>query len=98
MSTLSKIFDHFQTKTSDEEYDEASLDGAVEAPIDQPPASEAWADLGTRVGGDNESLRNLLIDVGRRIDALDDLRDIFGELVVPIGHALNTLEREAAFI
>ena len=96
MSTLSKIFDHFQTKTSDEEFDEASLDGAVEAPIDQPPASEAWADLGTRVGGDNESLRNLLIDVGRRIDALDDLRDIFGELVVPIGHALNTLEREAA--
>jgi crescentin len=94
MSTLSKIFDRFQTKTSDEEFDEPSLDAAVEAPTEQP-ASEAWADLGTRVGGDNESLRNLLIDVGRRIDALDDLRDIFGELVVPIGHALNTLEREA---
>jgi crescentin len=94
MSTLSKILDRFQTKTSDEEFDEPSLDAAVEAPTEQP-ASEAWADLGTRVGGDNESLRNLLIDVGRRIDALDDLRDIFGELVVPIGHALNTLEREA---
>jgi crescentin len=94
MSTLSKILDRFQTKTSDEEFDEPSLDAAVEAPTEQPP-SEAWADLGTRVGGDNESLRNLLIDVGRRIDALDDLRDIFGELVVPIGHALNTLEREA---
>src|SRR6202451_4168266 len=94
MSTLSKIFDRFQTKTSDEEFDGAALHAAAEAPTDQPP-SETWADLGTRVGGDNESLRNLLIDVGRRIDALDDLRDIFGELVVPIGHALNTLEREA---
>ncbi len=94
MSTLSKIFDRFQTKTSDEEFGELSPGIAMDAEIDQP-ASEGWADLGTRVGGDNEALRNLLIDVGRRIDALDDLRDIFGELVVPIGHALNSLEREA---
>jgi crescentin len=94
MSTLSKIFDRFQTKTSGEEVDEPSPDAAVAAEVERL-ASEAWADLGTRVGGDNESLRGLLIDVGRRIDALDDLRDIFGELVVPIGQALNTLEREA---
>ena len=67
MSTLSKIFDRFQTKSSDDEFDEASLDAAAEAPTDQPP-SETWADLGTRVGGDNESLRNLLIDVGRRLE------------------------------
>ena len=94
MSPLSKIFDRIQTKISGEE-PAAALDTApVEVEV-EPSASEAWADLGTRVGGDNESLRTLLIDVGRRIDALDDLRDIFAELVVPIGQALNTLEREA---
>jgi crescentin len=96
MSSLSKIFDRIQTKIAGEEAgvvpDAAA--GLEEAEIGRP-ASENWADLGTRVGGDNETLRNLLIDVGRRIDALDDLRDIFGELVVPIGHARNSLEREA---
>jgi crescentin len=95
MSSLSKIFDRIQTKIVGDEAgvvpDAAA--GLEEAEIGRP-ASENWADLGTRVGGDNESLRNLLIDVGRRIDALDDLRDIFGELVIPIGQALNALERE----
>jgi len=94
MSPLSKIFDRIQTKISGEEPAAAPDAAAVEVEA-EPSASETWADLGTRVGGDNESLRSLLIDVGRRIDALDDLRDIFGELVVPIGQALNTLEREA---
>jgi crescentin len=93
MSPLSKIFDRFQTKVSGEELEPPPDAAAAEAEV-EPPASEAWADLGTRVGGDNEALRNLLIDVGRRIDALDDLRDIFGELVVPVGQALNSLERE----
>jgi chromosome segregation ATPase len=96
MSPLSKIFDRIQTKIAGDEVGVApDAAPALEAAELERPASEGWADLGTRVGGDNETLRNLLIDVGRRIDALDDLRDIFGELVVPIGHALNSLEREA---
>jgi chromosome segregation ATPase len=95
MSSLSKIFDRIQTKIAGDEADVAPDAAIAEEAEMGRPASEGWADLGTRVGGDNEALRNLLIDVGRRIDALDDLRDIFGELVVPIGHALNSLEREA---
>src|SRR5579872_7103885 len=94
MSSLSKIFDRIQTKIAGDEASVAPDIAAVDEAELEQPASEGWADLSTRVGGDNESLRNLLIDVGRRIDALDDLRDIFGELVVPIGQALNTLERE----
>jgi crescentin len=94
MSPLSKIFDRLQTKISGDEPVTAPDIAPAEAEA-EPTAAETWADLGTRVGGDNENLRSLLIDVGRRIDALDDLRDIFGELVVPIGQALNTLEREA---
>jgi crescentin len=67
---------------------------AAEPHLPDQPAADAWAELGLRVGGDNEALRNLLTDVGRRIDALDDLRDIFGRLVTPIDQALESLERE----
>jgi chromosome segregation ATPase len=56
--------------------------------------SESWAEIGVKVGGDNESLRNLLTDVARRIEALDDLREIFGAAVTPIGEALASLEHE----
>ena len=52
------------------------------------------ADIGTRVGEDNETLRNLLIDTDRRIGALDDLKAAFRSLVEPIGAALQALEQE----
>ena len=51
-------------------------------------------DIGTRVGEDNETLRNLLIDTDRRIGALDDLKVAFRSLVEPIGAALHALEQE----
>ena len=53
-----------------------------------------FADLGTRVGEDNEALRNLLLDTGRRLSALDDLKETFRNLVEPIGAALRSLEQE----
>jgi chromosome segregation ATPase len=52
------------------------------------------ADIGARVGEENETLRNLLIDTDRRIGALDDLKDAFRNLVEPIGSALQALEQE----
>ncbi|HEY6702899.1 MAG TPA: hypothetical protein VI010_02270, partial [Xanthobacteraceae bacterium] len=52
------------------------------------------ADIGARVGEDNETLRNLLIDTDRRIGALDDLKEGFRNLVEPIGGALYALEQE----
>jgi crescentin len=51
-------------------------------------------EIGTRVGEDNETLRNLLIDTDRRIGALDDLKVAFRSLVEPIGAALHALEQE----
>src|SRR5437868_4259566 len=51
------------------------------------------ADIGTRVGEDNETLRNLLIDTDRRIGALDDLKVAFRSLVEPI-HALEQEKTE----
>jgi hypothetical protein len=38
---------------------------------DDRPA-EAWAEIGSRIGSDNEVLRNLLVDTGRQVGALDD--------------------------
>jgi crescentin len=55
-----------------------------------------FAALGARLGGSNEALRNLLIDTGRQITALDDVKDAFRELVGPIGAALHALEQEKA--
>src|SRR5262245_62214297 len=53
-----------------------------------------FADIGARVGEDNETLRNLLIDTDRRIGALDDLKEAFRNLVEPIGSSLRALEQE----
>jgi crescentin len=53
-----------------------------------------FAEIGARVGEDNEALRNLLIDTGRQFSALDDLKKTFSKLVEPISQTLRTLEHE----
>jgi crescentin len=53
-----------------------------------------FADLGTRIGEDNETLRNLLLDTDRRLTSLDELKVAFRSLVEPIGAALRSLEQE----
>src|SRR5712692_2633253 len=53
-----------------------------------------FAEIGARIGEDNEALRNLLIDTGYQINALDVLKDTFGKLVEPISKTLRTLEQE----
>ena len=58
--------------------------------------TETWAEIGSRIGGDNEVLRNLLVDTGRQVGALDDLKDAFGKLVDPINKTLRALEQEKA--
>ena len=61
---------------------------------DRPLSPETWAEMGSRIGGENEALRNLLVDTGRRIGALDDLKDAFTKLVDPIQKTLRILEQE----
>src|SRR5262249_56521827 len=60
----------------------------------EEPSEPTLADIGARVGEENEALRNLLIDTDHRIGALDDLKDAFRNLVEPIGSALQALEQE----
>src|SRR5262247_2509634 len=64
------------------------------SPAAEEPSEPTLADIGARVGEENETLRNLLIDTDRRIGALDDLKDAFSNLVEPIGSALQALEQE----
>jgi len=59
-------------------------------PAAEEPSEPTLADIGARVGEENEALRNLLIDTDRRIGALDAFRN----LVEPIGSALQALEQE----
>ncbi len=48
------------------------LPGKGPAGDDRPV--ETWAEIGSRIGSDNEVLRNLLVDTGRQVGALDDLK------------------------
>ncbi len=56
--------------------------------------AECLADVGVRLGEENEVLRNLLNDAGRKIGELDELKQIFNSLVPPFNEALRTLEQE----
>src|SRR5258708_3790670 len=55
-----------------------------------------FADLGARIGEDNEALRDLLIDTSHQLSTIDDLKDTFGKLVDPLSNLLTTLEQERA--
>src|SRR5260370_42316532 len=62
------------------------------SPIAEEPSEPTLADIGARVGEENETRRNLLIDTDRRIGALDDLKDAFRNLAEPIGPERQALE------
>jgi len=58
------------------------------------PASETPVDTGARIGEENEVLRNLLTDAGRKIGELDELKQAFDKLVLPFNATLRALETE----
>jgi crescentin len=53
-----------------------------------------FADIGARIGEENEALRNLLIDTGHQFSAVDELKETFGKLIGPLNKMLRTLEEE----
>jgi chromosome segregation ATPase len=65
---------------------------------DQPANRDktTFADLGARIGEDNETLRNLLIDTSHQLSTIDSLKDTFGKLLDPLSNLLTTLEQERA--
>jgi chromosome segregation ATPase len=59
-----------------------------------PISVESLSDVGSRMGEENEALRNLLSDTGRKISELDDLKEAFDKLVQPFNSTLRALEQE----
>ena len=55
---------------------------------------ESPSDVGSRMGEENEALRNLLSDTGRKIGELDELKEAFDKLVAPFNSTLRALEQE----
>ncbi len=55
---------------------------------------ENFSDIGSRMGEENEVLRNLLSDTGRKISELDELKDAFDKIVQPFNSTLRALEQE----
>jgi len=78
---------------------DASAATAPDRRSDDHPANRdktTFADLGARIGEDNEALRNLLIDTGHQLSTIDDLKETFGKLVDPLSNLLTALEQEKA--
>ncbi len=59
-----------------------------------PNSAETITDVGSRIGEENEALRNLLSDTARKIGELDELKESFDKIVTPFNGALRALEQE----
>ena len=55
---------------------------------------ELFSALGAQLGGDNESLRNLLLDANAKIGELDSIKAAVGKLVDPVSKTLRDFEAE----
>jgi len=66
------------------------------APTENPLEldEELFSALGAQLGGDNESLRNLLLDANAKIGELDGIKNAVGKLVDPVSKALRAFEAE----
>jgi chromosome segregation ATPase len=57
---------------------------------------ELFAAIGAQIGGENETLRNLLLDANAKIGELDTIKDAVGRLVDPVSKTLRAMESERA--
>jgi crescentin len=55
---------------------------------------ELFSALGAQIGGDNESLRNLMLDANAKISELDTIKAAVGKLVDPLSKTLRAFEAE----
>ena len=55
---------------------------------------ELFSTLGAQLGGENEALRNMLLDANNKIAELDTIKAAVGKLVDPVSKALRDFETE----
>lgn len=71
-----------------------SLTALPESPLELD--EELFSTLGTQLGGENEELRNLLIDASAKIGELDTIKAAVDRLVAPVNKTLRAIEIERA--
>jgi chromosome segregation ATPase len=69
---------------------------AVFSPTDNPLEldEDLFTALGAQIGGENEQLRNLLLDAHAKVGELDNIKASVGKLVDPVSKALRAFETE----
>ena len=72
----------------------ASASADPDGTVPQTRSELSLADIGARLGEDNETLRNLLIDTEHRIGAIGDVQKAFRGLAEPVKTAIRELEQE----
>jgi crescentin len=92
MARLSNLFGR-KDKDSNR-YQMAPPVGARRGDGGTEPGDDTFADIGTCIGEENEALRNLLADTGRKIGELNELKQTFDRLVEPFNATLRALEQE----
>ncbi|MBI4274634.1 MAG: hypothetical protein HY659_08040 [Rhizobiales bacterium] len=60
----------------------------------EPVSEESFSLIGGRIGEENEALRSLLVDAGRKIGELDELKETVGSIVEPVSKMMRALEQE----
>ena len=92
---MSKFGGFFARKVGQDEQPAEPAPGnlaATENPLELD--EELFSALGVQLGGENESLRNLLLDANAKINELDSIKDAVGKLVDPVSKALRAFEAE----
>ena len=92
---MAKLSDLFGRKGGAAEVDKLLARAAIgNGNVGNHISVESLSDVGSRMGEENEVLRNLLTDTGRKISELDDLKEAFDKLVAPFNSTLRALEQE----
>ena len=55
---------------------------------------ETFAEVGSRMGEENEALRGLVVETARKIGELDEVKQAFGRIIDPLHKTLLALEHE----
>jgi crescentin len=92
MAKLSDIFSRKSASASVEGLTPRSRNGNGSA--GDHISFQSPSDIGSRMGEENEILRGLLTDTGRKISELDELKSAFDKLVAPFNSTLRALEQE----
>ena len=78
-------------------FDTPSANVTANTPLPDNPLEldeELFSALGAQIGGDNESLRNLMLDASAKIAELDTIKTAVGKLADPLSKTLRAFESE----